>query len=77
MTGQDLVELLEGQIALADHRIDTAADSFERGLWTGRKHATEEALGYVQKALPEIEAEARLVPEDEEPFASLAERVAA
>lgn len=61
----DLIDLLEGQIALADHRITTAADSFERGLWTGRKHATEEALAYFEKALPEIEGEARLVPEDE------------
>lgn len=61
----DLLDILEGQVALADHRIAIATDSFERGLWTGRKHATEEAITYIEKALPEIEAEARLVPENE------------
>lgn len=64
---KDYIELLEGQVDLFEHRIATATDSFERGLWTGRRDATNEAIEFAKRIEPEIE----------EPYTSLRERLMA
>ncbi len=74
---EDLIDLLEGQSDLYEHKLTVAEDTFERGLWTGRKQATDEALSYVKRALPDIEEEARLIPDVEEEVGSLRERLMA
>lgn len=72
----DLIDSLHIRIARQDVLIAKDTEPIVRAVHVGWRDATERVLRELESALPEIEAEARLVPEHDEDVMSMDERIA-
>ena len=75
-SAKDLIDRLHMLDAWAMARRTKAKDAYERGLYDGYQAAMKLVLERAEEALPQVEADAR-VPEPEEQYASLRERLIA
>ena len=76
-SAKDLIDRLHMLDAWAMARRTKAKDAYERGLYDGYQAAMKLVLERAIEAMPHIEADARLVPEASESYATLRERLIA
>lgn len=73
---KDIIDRLHILDAWAMERRAKAQEAYERGLYDGYRSCLAVIVERLEEALPRVEADARL-PEREEPYASLRERLIA
>ena len=76
-SAKDLIDRLHMLDAWAMARRTKAKDAYERGLYDGYQAAMKLVLERVEEAMPNVEADARVVPAVEENHLTLRERLIA